>query len=217
MRGSSALQSSQRSGAGRAIPDSVRVRTKRRIVATGLCSVASCHSATVASEARFWSHGRHSMSPRQAECLACQDVSDDDRRGAPCRVSCSAIRFLIAASGFNTLIERESLTSGCARHMCREWVVLAYYFLLDCCWPKQASQASDVLIAAGPRNGGLMAIRRIISCGETQESRSRNRRRSQRSADTIMDFLAMIPRRPTSAFADPCSGGKSAISLGLPH
>ena len=45
MRGSSTLQSSQCSGAGRVIPDSVRVRTKRRIVATGLCWMTSGHSA----------------------------------------------------------------------------------------------------------------------------------------------------------------------------
>lgn len=171
----------------------------------------------VTCEAGFWSHGRRSKPPTQAEYLACRDVSDDDRRGTHLSslLQCDTIsdRRVRLQYPYRARVAHLWL---CQAHV-QGWVVLTYYFLLDCCWSKQASQASDALIAAGPRNGGLMAIRRIILCGETQESRSRNKRRSQRSADTIMDFLAMIPRRPTSASADPCSGGKSAILLGLPH
>ncbi|MET0224501.1 MAG: hypothetical protein ABW346_09025 [Terrimicrobium sp.] len=47
-----------------------------------------------------------------------------------CRISRSAVGFLIAAPGFSTLIERESLASGCARHMCGDGWFWHTIFLL---------------------------------------------------------------------------------------
>ena len=169
---------------------------------------------------RFRSEIRELRTPfnvsRQAASPACQDVSDDDRLDVsllnPLRFDRISYRRVPLRYPYRARVARLWLSQAHAR----EWVALAYYFLLVCCSPKQAQPASGVLIASSAKTNALMAIRRIISRGGTKDSRSKNRRRHQRGVETITDpFATILTIRPACAFADPYSGGKSAMALGL--
>ena len=152
----------------------------------------------------------------QAGCLACQDVSDDDRLDVsllhPLRFDRISYRRVPLRYPCRARVARLWLSQAHAR----EWVALAYYFLLVCCSPKQAQPASGVLIASSAKTNALMAIRRIISRGGTKDSRSKSRRRRQRGVETTTHlFATILTIRPACAFPDPYSGGESAMALGL--